>query len=251
MEITKKDYYELLFNYSNLKSENELLKKANAGVNCSSHGESTANVTSDQYKSKRPQTALTRDIDKCFRKSVNDINLFKMNPLFDEEDLLEKYNFNLKAENKENTSFVLPSQDDLKSLLNYNKDNHLKFIEQPHTEKIDNFDDLQDDESDEELKDILNKSIQNLKMIKEIKLENNLLNTKQVDNRDSKVAFSKNIKPKEIGTKDKSNSIFNKPVSSLIDKELGNHPSNNRLPTLKLKTTRMKSKDPILLRENK
>lgn len=236
----------MLFNYSNLKAENELLKKGQTGGN-STQGESTANITSDQFKSKRPQTAKIKEADKMFRKSVNDLNLFKMNPLFDEEDLLEKFNFNLKPPSNNNfSSFATPMQEDINSLLNFDDEKNVE--NQKHYE---DYADLQEDESDEELKDILNKSIQNLKLINDIKLENQLHTKREIDPPidTRKPLIAKNTKPRAELSKPKANSIFNKPIAVASEKEAGNPHSSNKLPTLKLKSTRLKSKDPVLLRE--
>jgi hypothetical protein len=97
LEICKKDYYDLLFNYSTLKEDFEQLK-----INQRSNFNNTT-VNTSHFKNSdnnRPQTAKIKDYDSIYNKSITNINLFQENPLFDNEDLYDKFRFNKKQNNE-------------------------------------------------------------------------------------------------------------------------------------------------------
>ena len=153
LEICKKDYYDLLFNFSTLKEENEQLK-ANQNFNLNNISINTSNFNTKQ--SQRPQTAKIKDFDSVYNKSISNINLFQENPLFDNEDLYDKFKFNKKqnvAERKE------------------------------------------EEFSDEEINDLINKSISGINSIKDlIDSSNNESKVTAISNKD-KPALGKKLPP--------------------------------------------------------
>lgn len=126
MTLLRNDYYELLFNFSNLKEENSQLKKQSDISN-------TTNNTSNFKSLHRPQTSRIKEVDSIFRKSLYDLKSFRENPLFDEEDLINKYETGLDND------------------INNKKSNE------------------ETEFSDDELNDLINKSISDINFVKEIK----------------------------------------------------------------------------------
>lgn len=256
LEIIKKDYYELLFNYSTVKSENEELKKQlgnrdnaitgdnngntnkikddnlfvyentntynknrieNSTTNTNTTNTNTLNFTnsnnyenninSNNYKYIRPQTAKTREVDNIFKKSIDNINLFKQNPFFDEEDLMEKYKMDLEE------SF---EKYNIKIDKNCSKNEYIKTGNNNIVESS-NKDVLAEDDEDDELNDLINKSISDFKLIKEIKndIAKEIAKPNSITNIDSNFVDSNN------------NSISNNEFSGLFSNKNNNKKKNS------------------------
>lgn len=215
----KKDYYDLLFNFSLLKEENEALKK-NTQNNSS---------TNDTYKPQRPQTAKIKETDSIFKSTIDSIKLFKENPLFDQEDIIDKYQFNLRQNEKKN---------DINSEININKVNDFqkKLSLDDYNEIIADAQLDLDDEEDEEMKDIINKSISDFKMIQEFKDFNEKMTTDEIvqissNSSTSNMQNNKNSPENNLQKTEKSDANF-----KLFDKKSNSRP----LSKPKIQTVRHK-----------
>ena len=97
------------------------LKKSN-----SNYSQNTFNNTTI-CTSNRPQTAKVKDVDTLFNKSISNLKMFKQNPLFDDEDLMQLENNKNDIQNEETFS-----DDELNVLINQSITdiNNLKDIRQ-------------------------------------------------------------------------------------------------------------------------
>lgn len=120
----RKDYYELLFNFSNLQKENEELKeqinyryadtntikeKIRNDVKNDYSNNKSDNTTITENKFTRPHTAHTsilKTADDIFKSSIDGIKLFKLshNPFLEDDDILDVDISNFKEYENSNLS---------------------------------------------------------------------------------------------------------------------------------------------------